>query len=228
MNYPLTPNSVTNRPRDNARLLAEGGTLRPIKRPRVNRLIVGIAIGILGSLAYGVWQAVEKDFKDTQTPGIDRGPIKHTGPVLLLSAGHFLTSTNSGGLEWQPVELSVYSKKYHGRRTASGERYDHYKGSTGATTNLGKGRWALPKGSTWEIQYRLKRPAKGPLVIHGGQTAFWDADGTIWSTVTVRINDCGSYRPRKAPVWIDLNGYSWATLTRSKPSRVVGRMRRIK
>ena len=103
---------------------------------------------------------------------------------------------------WQPVEISVYSKRYHGRRTASGERYDHYKGFTGATTYR-NGRWTMPKGSVWEIEYQGRR-------------------------VTVRINDTGSHRPRKAPVWIDLNGNAWTKLTGIAPSRKVAQMRRIK
>jgi hypothetical protein len=104
--------------------------------------------------------------------------------------------------QWLPVEISVYSARYHGGRTASGERYDHYRGMTAATTVRGK-KWALPKGSVWEVTYKGR-------------------------TVTVRINDTGSYRPRKAPNWLDLNGHSWDQLTRSKPSRVVGKMRRVK
>lgn len=104
--------------------------------------------------------------------------------------------------EWQPVEISVYSKRYHGRRTASGEHYDHYKGFTGATTYR-NGRWTLPKGSTWEIEYQGR-------------------------TVTVRINDTGSHRPTKAPVWVDLSGNAWRTLTGIAPSRKVARMRRVR
>ena len=105
--------------------------------------------------------------------------------------------------QWLPVEISVYSARYHGRKTASGERYDHYKGFTAATTYLGHGRWALPKGSVWEVTYRGRR-------------------------VTVRIADTGSHRPKKAGNWLDLNGHAWQELTRSKPSRVVGKMRRVK
>ncbi len=104
--------------------------------------------------------------------------------------------------KWLPVEISVYSARYHGGRTASGERYDHYQGMTAATTVKGK-KWALPQGSVWEVEYRGRK-------------------------VTVRIADTGSHRPRKAPNWLDLNGHAWNQLTKSKPSRVVGKMRRVK
>lgn len=102
---------------------------------------------------------------------------------------------------WVAVEISVYSKRYHGHRTASGERYDHYKGYTAATTVRGK-RWDLPKGSVWEVEYKGKR-------------------------VTVRITDTGSYRPKKAKVWLDLSGASWSKIA-GAPSRYVARMRRVK
>lgn len=72
--------------------------------------------------------------------------------------------------EWRPVEISVYSARYHGRKTASGERYDHYEGYTAATTwgpPGARSNWALPKGSVWEVRYRGR-------------------------TITVRVNDCGS------------------------------------
>lgn len=123
--------------------------------------------------------------------------------------------------EWQPVEISVYSKRYHGRRTASGERYDHYKGLTGATTYR-NGRWTLPKGSVWEIEYPAGR------VVRGGQKIVFHEDGSRWFVVTVRINDTGSHRPTKAPVWVDLSGNAWRTLTGIAPSRKVARMRRVK
>lgn len=108
--------------------------------------------------------------------------------------------------EWRPVEISVYSARYHGRKTASGERYDHYEGYTAATTwgpPGARSNWALPKGSVWEVRYRGR-------------------------TITVRVNDCGSHRPRKAGAWLDLSGAAWKTLTGSGPSRHVAEMRRVK
>lgn len=109
-----------------------------------------------------------------------------------------VTATPKG---WIPVEISVYSAKYHNGRTATGERYDHYAGFTAATTRRANG-WDLPRGSTWEVSYRGK-------------------------TVTVRVNDCGSHRPRKASVWLDLSGAAWRKVAGS-PSRHVARMRRVK
>ena len=105
--------------------------------------------------------------------------------------------------EWVKVEISTYSARYHGGRTATGERYDHHRGYTAATTVVSHGRWALPKGSVWEVVYRGK-------------------------TVTVRVNDCGSYRPRRAKYWLDLSGAAWRDLTGIAPSRKVARMRRVK
>lgn len=103
--------------------------------------------------------------------------------------------------KWVAVEISVYSAKYHNGRTATGERYDHYAGFTAATTRRANG-WDLPRGSVWEVNYRGK-------------------------TVVVRVNDCGSYRPRKAKLWLDLSGAAWAKIAGS-PSRYVAKMRRVK
>ncbi|MBX7132564.1 MAG: septal ring lytic transglycosylase RlpA family protein [Fimbriimonadaceae bacterium] len=103
--------------------------------------------------------------------------------------------------QWVKVEISTYSKSYHGGRTASGERYDHHKGYTAATTYR-KG-WVLPRGSVWEVEY-------------------------LGQSITVRINDTGSWRPKRAPYWLDLSGAAWRDLTGIAPSRKVGRMRRVR
>lgn len=103
--------------------------------------------------------------------------------------------------QWVKVEISTYSARYHGGRTASGERYDHHRGHTAATTYR-KG-WALPKGSVWEVEY-------------------------LGKTITIRVNDVGSWRPKKAPYWLDLSGSAWRDLTGIAPSRKVARMRRVK
>lgn len=101
------------------------------------------------------------------------------------------------------VEVSVYHQKYHGRRTASGARYDHRRGLTAATSRHGR-RPALPFGSTWEVEYKGRR-------------------------VVVTITDTGSYRPRRARYWLDLSGEAWRQLTAgAKPTRIVARMRRVK
>lgn len=103
---------------------------------------------------------------------------------------------------WVKVEISTYSRSYHGNGTHSGERYDHYRGHTAATTIIGK-RWVLPKGSVWEVEY-------------------------LGKTITVRINDTGSWRPKRAPYWLDLSGAAWRDLTGIAPSRKVARMRRVR
>lgn len=121
-----------------------------------------------------------------------KGPNNHR--ALKVS----VTATPKG---WIPVEISVYSAKYHNRRTATGERYDHHQGFTAATTRRANG-WDLPRGSVWEVNYRGK-------------------------TVVVRVNDCGSYRPRKAKLWLDLSGAAWRKVA-GAPSRHVARMRRVK
>lgn len=102
---------------------------------------------------------------------------------------------------WIPVEISVYSARYHGRRTASGERYDHYNGHTAATT-VTRGRWALPKGSVWRVAYQSR-------------------------TVDVRITDTGSTRPHLARYWLDLSGRAWSDLTGRSGSRLRAKMRRV-
>jgi hypothetical protein len=103
---------------------------------------------------------------------------------------------------WIPVEISVYSSRYDGRRTASGEAYRHNTGHTAATT-ISHGRWALPKGSTWEVEYRGRR-------------------------IIVRVNDVGSTRPHLARHWLDLSGRAWSDLTGRSGSRLRAKMRRVR
>ena len=105
---------------------------------------------------------------------------------------------------WVGVELSVYSAGLHGSGTATGERYNHYKGHTAATTTRKGKRFVLPPGSYWEVEYKGK-------------------------TVTVRINDNGPTEPRKkgAKYWLDLSGCSWKCLIGGAGGREVGRMRRV-
>lgn len=101
------------------------------------------------------------------------------------------------------VEVSVYHPKYHGRRTASGARYDHHRGMTAATSRSGR-RPVLPFGSVWEVSYRGR-------------------------TVTVTVTDTGSYRPKRAGYWLDLSGAAWAQLTGgASPSRVIATMKRVR
>jgi len=124
-------------------------------------------------------------------------PAKH---LVQTARGTTLSRAPNIG-EWAKVEISTYSARYHGRRTATGERYDHHRGYTAATTYR-KG-WSLPKGSVWEVEY-------------------------LGKTITVRVNDVGSWRPKKAPYWLDLSGSAWRDLTGIAPSRKVARMRRVR
>lgn len=61
-----TPQSVTNRPRDDrrlAQLLGESGMIRqqPREEPsRLGLLAIGVLLGILFCLAFGVWQAAHR------------------------------------------------------------------------------------------------------------------------------------------------------------------------
>ena len=103
-----------------------------------------------------------------------------------------------------PVEISTYSRRYHGQGTATGQRYDHVRGYTAATTTRRGQRFVLPPGSEWEVEYLGKR-------------------------LTVRINDNGPTEPRMGPkYWLDLSGKAWADLTGIAPSRKVAKMRRVK
>lgn len=101
------------------------------------------------------------------------------------------------------TEISVYATRYHGRRTASGARYDHYRGLTAATSMRGR-KPLLPFGSRWEVEHKGRR-------------------------IVVTITDTGSYKPRRARYWLDLSGEAWRQLTNgAKPSRFVAQMRRRK
>lgn len=100
--------------------------------------------------------------------------------------------------EWKSCEVSTYSARFHGRTTASGERYDHHAISTAVVRKPGSTR-PLYKFGTW---IELKR-----------------ADGR---TLYVRVTDTGSYRPRRADAWFDLSGGAWKSLYPNiEPSRYV-------
>jgi rare lipoprotein A len=105
--------------------------------------------------------------------------------------------------EWKTCEVSTYSQRFHGRTTASGERYDHYGISTAVIRKRGSTR-PLYKFGTWvELKTSTGR------------------------TMYVRINDTGSYRPsRPVDAWFDLSGGAWKTLyPNTDPSRYVIRYR---
>lgn len=94
---------------------------------------------------------------------------------------------------WQPVEISVYARSYHRKKTASGSIYDHYTGLTAARSESDPG---VPFGSRWIIRY-------------GGRS------------VTVTITDTGPYRPKGKARWFDLSGAAWKALTNNaKPTRI--------
>lgn len=93
----------------------------------------------------------------------------------------------------RPAEVSVYSPKYHGRLTASGERFDYHQagGFTAAVARVKTSRGyrpALPFGSRW-----LLKTGEGRSVV-------------------VRINDTGSWSPRKGHQWFDLPPAAWRKL----------------
>jgi len=147
-------------------------------------------------------------------------PAKH---LVQTARGTTLSRAPNIG-EWAKVEISTYSARYHGMRTATGERYDHHEGHTAATTVRGR-KWALPKGSVWEVEY----PAEKNIVLKPGMTVAHDFEtGKTTRVVTVRINDTGSWRPKRAPYWLDLSGAAWRDLTGIAPSRKVARMRRVR
>lgn len=147
--------------------------------------------------------AVETDQEVKPAPGRTRPasspPVQIKKEPRETRDGHFRAPKVG---QWVKVEISTYSRSYHGNGTHSGERYGHYKGHTAATTIIGK-RWVLPKGSTWEVEY-------------------------LGKTITVRVNDTGSWRPKRAPYWLDLSGAAWRDLTGIAPSRKVARMRRVR
>lgn len=111
---------------------------------------------------------------------------------------------------WLKAEISTYGLKYRTprSRTASGTRYN-YKEFTAATAIRNR-KPVLPFGSQWEISY------KGRSVI-------------------VTVTDTGSYRPSRAPYWLDLSCAAMAKLL-GKPlnpqkaynTRVIAKIRRIK
>ena len=164
--------------------------------------------------------ATQKEVKPAPGRTKPSSPAKH---LVQTARGTTLSRAPKIG-QWVKVEISTYSAHYHGKRTASGERYDHHEGHTAATTVRGR-KWTLPKGSVWEVEY----PAEKNIVLKPGMTVAHDFEtGATTRVVTVRINDTGSWRPRKAPYWLDLSGSAWRDLTGIAPSRKVARMRRVR
>ena len=163
-----------------------------------------------------------QDQEVTPAPGRTK-PSSPVKPLVQTARGTTLSRAPKIG-EWVKVEISTYSARYHGKRTASGERYDHHEGHTAATTVRGR-KWALPKGSVWEVEY----PAEKDIVLKPGMTVARDFEtGKTTRVVTVRINDTGSWRPKRAPYWLDLSGAAWRDLTGIASSRKVARMRRVR
>jgi hypothetical protein len=138
-------------------------------------------------------------------------------PVLSLGAG-LIVGTKAGRvlgpedpakpaplIKASPVELSVYSSKYHGRTTASGEAYDHHQAGPvySAAVNYRKG---------------SRRPAIGfgrVLEVSAGSRK-----------IQVRITDTGSWKPKLASTWLDLPPKAWQALyPKTAPGRRVAQFR---
>lgn len=79
------------------------------------------------------------------------------------------------------TEVSMYSQKYHGRRTASGERFD----------------WKATKGFTAAVKYRPG--SKRPALPFGTKVRL---TGPTGKSIIVKITDTGSYRTSFQ--WFDL------------------------
>ena len=98
---------------------------------------------------------------------------------------------------WTKAEVSTYHRRFDGRRTASGEIYDHLGAMTAATVRKPNStRPRIPFGTYVEIKSSQGR------------------------TIIVKINDTGSYRPRNLDQWFDLSGKAWKSLyPEIEPSR---------
>lgn len=107
---------------------------------------------------------------------------------------------------WSKTEISTYARRFDGRRTASGEIYDHDGAMTAATIRkIGSNRPRIPFGTLVEIESEQGR------------------------RIIVKINDTGSYRPRDLDQWFDLSGLAWKTLyPEIAPSRFVVKYRTLK
>jgi len=81
----------------------------------------------------------------------------------------------------QPAEVSMYSQKYHGRQTASGERFD----------------WHSTKEFTAAVKYQ--KGSHRPALPFGTKVRL---TGPTGKSIIVRITDTGSYRTSFQ--WFDL------------------------
>ena len=88
-----------------------------------------------------------------------------------------------------PAEVSMYSAKYHGRRTASGERFN----------------WKATGDFTAAVKYR--KGSKRPSLPFGTRVRL---TGPTGKTITVRITDTGSYRTPMQ--WFDLQPAAFKAL----------------
>lgn len=123
---------------------------------------------------------------------------------LTLPALCFLLSALPQGR----AEASVYSSKYHGRKTASGERYDHHQ-----------------KGPLFTVATARRRGSLRPAYPFGTRLTLTAANGR---KVQVRVTDTGSYRPRRASAWFDLPPAAWQALyPNAKPGRALVRFQVI-
>lgn len=216
-NIDLTPSIITNSP--NRKALLRIGKRR---HRRGSRLKLATAAILTSAFSIAVLVETSGSTSGTSTVLKDGGgfividaPFSHPAATPTILAAYPASGTPkeapesiaapvaSARTDWRPVEISVYSAKYHGRGTASGQPYDHYKGLTAATARAqGSRRPALPFGSKWEVRY-------------------------LGRTVQVTVTDTGSWKPKRADYWLDLSGAAWAQLTHSLPSRIVAEFRRI-
>ncbi len=139
-------------------------------------------------------------------------------PVLSLGAG-LIVGTKAGRvlgpedppakpapvIKTTPVELSVYSSKYHGRTTASGEAYDHHQ-----------------SGQPFSAAVNYRKGSKRPAIAFG--TLVEVSSGS--RKIQVRITDTGSWKPRLASTWLDLPPNAWKALyPKTAPGRRTAGMR---
>lgn len=108
------------------------------------------------------------------------------------------------------AEISCYtnSKRPYpgGNGTASGKKFNNFRGFTAATRYVG-----------WVTNKKGKRVySKRPILPFGTCVEIWGD-----RIFCVEITDTGSYMPKRASSWFDLNYNAWDYGFESSPSRFV-------
>lgn len=91
---------------------------------------VGLSLAALGASNALCWWHGRRQETNKEAPSHVTQTQRHRGKTARVLP---VPAPKPSPANWKPVTFSVYAERYHGRRTASGERYDHRRGFTAAS-----------------------------------------------------------------------------------------------